>query len=156
QARLEPITFELVDFSTTGNTENAYALAAASTSGERFAWNGSLSVAPLGSHGRVEVANLQAHTIWAYLRDSLALELSSGQINLNGDYDFKASPELGLNLNVRTVSISDLGVKPKGTDTEYVQHTNVQVDDTRLDLAKQRVDVGKVRLTSGTVRAWRD
>jgi hypothetical protein len=156
QARLEPITFELRDFSTTGKTGNEYSLTGASTSGERFAWNGSLRVAPLGSQGRFEVADLQAHTIWAYLRDSLAFELSSGQINLNGEYDFRASPEAGLNVNIRTVSISDLGVKPKGADTEYVQHANVQVDDTRLDLARARVDVGKIHLTGGTVHAWRD
>jgi uncharacterized protein DUF748 len=156
RAQLEPITFELRDFSTTGKTGNSYALIGASTSGEKFAWNGSVSVAPLGSQGRFQVTELQAHTIWSYLRDSLDFELSSGRINLNGDYRFAASPELALNVNVKTVSVADLGIRPAGQQADYIQHANVQVDDTRLDLARERVDVGKLALTGGAIRAWRD
>jgi uncharacterized protein involved in outer membrane biogenesis len=77
KAQLQPITFELRDFSTTGQTGNLYALIGTSTSGEKFAWNGSFSVAPLGSEGRFQVTDLQARTIWSYLRDSLGFELSS-------------------------------------------------------------------------------
>ena len=156
RAHLEPITFELRDFSTTAKTGNEYALIGASTSGEKFVWNGSLSVAPLGSQGRFEVTDLQARTIWSYLRDSLDFELSSGRINLHGDYRFAATPALALNLNVQTVSVADLGIRPAGHDADYIQHANVQVDDTRLDLARERVDVGKIQLTGGTIRAWRD
>jgi uncharacterized protein involved in outer membrane biogenesis len=156
RAQLEPITFELRDFSTTAKTGNSYALIGASTSGEKFVWNGSVSVAPLGSQGRFEVTDLQAHTIWSYLRDSLDFELSSGRINLHGDYRFAASPDLSLNVTVKTVSVADLGIRPAGQQADYIQHANVQVDDTRLDLARERVDVGKVALTGGTIRAWRD
>jgi uncharacterized protein involved in outer membrane biogenesis len=156
RAHLEPITFALRDFSTTAKTGNAYALSGASTSGEKFAWNGSLSVAPLGSQGRFEVTNLQARTIWSYLRDSLDFELSSGRINLNGDYRFAASPALGLNVDVHNVSVADLGIKPNGQEAEYIQHANLQVEKTRLDLAHERVDVGRIHLTGATVRAWRD
>jgi hypothetical protein len=156
RAHLEPITFELRDFSTTAKTGNTYALIGASTSGEKFVWNGSVSVAPLGSQGRFEVTDLQARTIWSYLRDSLDFELSSGRIHLNGDYRFAASPAVALNVNVQTVSVADLGIRPVGQEADYIQHANVQVDNTRLDLGGERVDVGKIQLTSGTIRAWRD
>ena len=156
QARLEPITFELRDFSTTGKTDNAYSLTGASTRGERFAWHGSLSVAPLRSQGRFEVADLQAHTVWAYLRDALGFELSSGRINCNGEYRFTAGPTPGLNVDVHTVSVSDLGIRPTGQDADYIQHANLEVENTRLDLAAERVAVAKIQLTSGTVRAWRN
>ena len=49
QALLQPITFELRDFSTTGKTGNAYALTASSAAGERFGWQGTFTVAPLAS-----------------------------------------------------------------------------------------------------------
>ena len=156
KAQLEPITFELRDFSTTGKTGNAYALIGASTRGEKFAWSGSLSVAPLASQGRFEVTDLQAPTVWSYLRDTLGFELSSGRINFAGDYRFAAVPAVALNLAVHTVSVADLGIRPKGQEAEYIQHVNVQVDDTKLDLAGERVDVGRIHLTSGTVRGWRD
>ncbi|MEJ0038285.1 MAG: DUF748 domain-containing protein [Gammaproteobacteria bacterium] len=156
KAQIDPITFELRDFSTTGKTGNTYSLSGASSSGEKFAWNGSFGVAPLASQGRFEVTDLQAHTIWSYLRDSLGFELSSGKINFNGDYHFAATPALALTVDVHTVSVADLGIRPTGQHADYIQHTNVQVENTRLDLAGERVDVGKIHLTSGTVRAWRD
>ncbi len=156
KARLQPITFELRDFSTTGKTGNTYALSGASTSGERFAWNGSLSVAPLASQGRFEVTDLLARTVWSYLSDTVGFELSSGRINLNGEYRFASAPTFGLNVDVHTVSVADLGIRPAGHDADYIQHANVQVENTRLDLSAERVDVGKIRLTGGTVRAWRD
>ncbi|MEJ0098922.1 MAG: DUF748 domain-containing protein [Pseudomonadota bacterium] len=156
RAQLQPISFELRNFSTTARTDNTYALAGASASGEKFAWNGSLSVAPLGSQGRFEVTDLQAHTVWSYLRDSLGFELSSGLISFNGEYRFAAAPALALNVDVHTVSVADLGIRPAGQQAEYIQHASVQLDDTRLDLAGQRVAIGKIVLAGGTVRAWRD
>jgi hypothetical protein len=156
KAQLEPITFELRDFSTTAKTDNTYALIGASSRGEKFVWNGSVSIEPLGSQGRFEVTDLQAHTVWTYLRDSLDFELSDGRINFKGDYRFAASPAVALNVNVHSVSVADLGIRPAGQDADYIQHASVQVDDTRLDLAGERVDVGKIHLTGGTVHAWRD
>ena len=156
RAQLRPITFDLVDFSTTGQTGNAYALRAASTRGERFAWDGAFTVEPLASHGRFAVTDLQARTVWSYLRDSLGFELVSGTIALAGDYQFSAQNQVGLNLAVHKASIADLAVRPKGHAADYIQHASVQIEEARLDLARERVDVGKVRLTDGTVRAWRD
>ena len=156
KAQLEPITFELLDFSTTGKTGNEYALNGASTRGEKFAWNGTLRVAPLASRGKFQVTDLQARTVWSYLRDTLGFELSNGSINFNGEYQFAAAPKLALNLEVHTVSVADLGIRPKGQETEYIQHANVQMENTKLDLAGERVDVGKIHLTGATVRAWRD
>jgi hypothetical protein len=156
RAQLRPISFELVDFSTTGKTANLYALRAASARGERFAWSGDFTIQPLASRGRFEVTHLQASTVWSYLRDALVFELPSGTLELSGDYQFSAQNQVGLTLAVHAAALTDLAVRPKGQTTEYVQHANVQVEQVRVDLARERVDVGKVRLTGATVRAWRD
>jgi hypothetical protein len=153
---LRPINFELRDFSTTGQTGNAYTLSGASLAGERFTWAGNFGLDPLASHGRFEVTNLQAHTVWAYLRDSVGFELSNGLIGFTGDYELDASRALELKLNVHRVDVADLAVRPKGQDTHYIDHAGLHIEETRLDLARQRVDVGSVRLTGATVRAWRE
>jgi uncharacterized protein involved in outer membrane biogenesis len=111
RAQLRPISFEVLDFSTTGRTANTYSLHAASSRGERFAWDGDFTIQPLTSRGRFEVADLQASTIWAYLRDSLGFELASGTIGLAGDYDFSAHNKVGLNVVVHDATVADVAVR---------------------------------------------
>lgn len=157
RAQLKPITFDLRDFSTTGKTDNAYTLQGISAAGERFSWNGSFSLDPLGSRGHFALNEVQAHTLWSYLRDSLGFEVSSGVVGVSGDYDFAAAPAgLALQVNVGIVDVANLGIRPRGLDRDYVNLGRLTVQDTHLDLARQSVDVGKVRLTGGQVRAWRE
>ena len=75
---LRPITFELRDFSTGGESGNAYSLHGASLDGERFAWSGTFRLTPLTSSGKFEVSALKARTIWSYLREALAFEFTKG------------------------------------------------------------------------------
>ena len=64
-----------------------YTLNAASPEGERLIWSGTLRLEPLSSHGVFEIADLQARTVWNYLRESLPFEIDSGVIGIKGDYD---------------------------------------------------------------------
>jgi hypothetical protein len=155
RSELQPITFELRDFSTTGKTGNSYTLTGASTQGERFNWAGTFGLTPLASRGRFEVANLQARTIWSYLRDSVHFELPSGIIEFAGDYDFTTGgTPIGLTVNVHNLAITDLGVRPKGATANYIDLARVELHDARADVGKQTVDVRNVRLAGGEVRAW--
>ncbi|MGH8137739.1 MAG: DUF748 domain-containing protein [Steroidobacteraceae bacterium] len=155
RAEVKPITFDLRNFSTTGQTGSTYALSGTSAAGERFSWGGSLSSNPLASRGQFEVANLQATTVWNYLRDSVHFELPSGVISLSGDYDFTAATApIGLAVNVHDVTVTDLGVRPKGASEDYVKLARIDVHDTRADVSKRTLAVGSVHLTGGEIRAW--
>jgi hypothetical protein len=157
RAELQPITFELRDFSTTGRTGNAYTLEGTSAAGEKFAWSGNLGLNPLTSHGHFDVSQLQARTVWTYLRESLPCEISSGVIGFTGDYDFTtAGTPIGLKIDVNKVSVADLGIKPSGGADDYVHFAHIDVTATRFDLAERSVGIGSVRVTGGDVRAWLD
>jgi hypothetical protein len=93
---LRPINFELRDFSTGGQSGNAYSLRGASVDGETFAWNGTFQLTPLTSTGKFEVSSLQARTVWSYLREALAFEFTRGVINLDGEYFYDAGENGGL------------------------------------------------------------
>lgn len=156
RAELRPIGFELRDFSTNAKTGDAYALYAASPEGERLTWNGTLHTAPFASRGAFEIAALKAHTVWSYLRDSVPFELDSGVINIKGDYEV-ASPDRGalqVNVGVGSVAVTQLGVKPKGGPQHYIDVARIEVDGTRIDVAKRAVNVAKVELSGGDVKAW--
>ena len=156
QAQLQPVSFELRDFSTTGKTGNAYTLSGTSTVGERFRWSGDFGLNPVSSRGRFELTDLRARTLWAYLRESLHFEVSSGVIALTGDYDFTtAGDPADLKVTVHSVTVTDLGLKPLGGTENYVDLKRIEIRDTRLDLAQQAVNVGAVSVVGGAVRAWR-
>ncbi len=157
RAEVRPITFALRDFSTIGSTGNAYALAGTSAAGEEFHWTGTVGVAPLASQGSFEVAHLRATTIADYLRESLPFETASGIVELDGDYEFtSATQPFTLRVNVHEVAAEDLGVRPRGGESDYVHLARCEIDATRLDVAKRSVEIGPVRLTGGEVRAWID
>src|SRR5262245_32357416 len=88
-----PITFELRDFSTGGESGNAYSLHAGSTDGERFSWSGNFALEPVSTSGKFEVAALKATTIWSYLREGLPFEFTKGTLDLNGEYFYTASEQ---------------------------------------------------------------
>jgi uncharacterized protein involved in outer membrane biogenesis len=111
---------------------------------------------PLSSRGRFEVDHLLAHTLWSYVRDSVAFEIPSGSITLAGDYDFtSAGNPIGLGINVHDLTVSDLALEPKGKDTHYIELKSIEVRGTQVDLAKRSVQVAKVHVAGGGMRAWR-
>ncbi len=76
-ARLQPINFELRDF-TTGVQGGLFTFTGASSLGERIEWHGHLSVQPIESDGELRIDALRAHTIWEYLEDQLNFVINSG------------------------------------------------------------------------------
>jgi hypothetical protein len=153
---LRPITFELRDFSTGGESGNAYSLRAASTAGESFVWSGNFSLRPLTSSGKFDVAALKATTVWSYLREALPFEFSKGTIDINGEYFYTASETGGLRFDVHKVALRDFGLRPAGREHDYLEIAALTLDATQVDLRKRRVDIGTVRLDGGALRAARD
>jgi hypothetical protein len=153
---LRPITFELRDFSTGGDSGNAYSLHGASVSGERFAWSGRFALTPLTSSGKFEVAALKATTLWSYLREGLPFEFTKGTLDLNGEYSFAAGEDGGLEFDIHRVGISDFGMRPPGRDYDYLQIAALAFEETRVAMRTRRVDVGRVRLDGGALRVARD
>ncbi len=156
KARLTPVNFELLDFSTTGGSGNKYALQATSTAGEKFRWNGNFGLAPLKSQGQFELAEVQARTLWSYLQESLGFEVSDGLVGVHGSYDFAATaPDLTLRVNLANVDVANLKIRPRGGDTDWVSLGKIAVAGTQVDLRKRVLDVASVRLSEGSLIANR-
>jgi hypothetical protein len=156
QTQLQPISFELRDFSTIGRGGSAYTLSGTSNVGERFSWSGDFDLNPVSSHGRFEITDLRAHTLWDYLRESLHFDVSSGVAALVGDYDFTTvGARDALKVNLHDVTVADLGLKPRGASVNYLELKRIEIHDARLNLAQQAVNVGTVRIVGGALRAWR-
>lgn len=154
RAEFKPIALELRDFSTTAETGNGYHLSASSPEGERLVWSGNVDLEPLSSHGRFEIADLKARTLWRYMRESLSFEVPSGVIALKGGYELSgAGGALALKLNVHDTLVTHLGIKPNGAAENCIDLARLEVTGTRFDLSGHALEIARVATSGGEIRA---
>ena len=152
-ARLEPINFELHDF-TTGVDGGRFTFTGSSKLGERVEWHGHVSVQPVESDGEFRIDGLQAHTIWAYLEDRLNFLVNSGSIDLNATYKFALRDAVDLKVDVSKIAVSNLTVRAKDADADWVTVPQLLVSNTNVDLAKQSVQVDSLTLSGLKLVTW--
>jgi hypothetical protein len=162
-ARLEPVNFELRKF-TTGAEGGKFTFAAVSKLGERIEWNGHVSVQPIESDGELRFDGLLAHTLWEYLGDKLNFVVNSGAIDLAATYKFSANggpadrPADGrpanLQIDVSKVALTDLTVRPKDSEMDWITVPALAATGTTVDLAKHRAHVDLISITGIKLLTW--
>ena len=154
-AELRAVNFELRDFDTVGKGGNGYTLAAATPAGERFEWSGNLEVAPVASHGKFDIRALQVTTLTGFAGPALPLTVSSGLINLDGSYDFRINAGVaGLKVDLRSLALTDLALRPRDGQSDYVVLPRIDIEGTHVDLAQRSVLVDAVNVTGGQIHGW--
>ena len=81
-----PITFSLSDFHTKSDPNSPYEFEALTESGESLAWDGTLSLSPLRSEGRLAVQGLKLSKYTPYMDELAPLEFTSGVIDASSAY----------------------------------------------------------------------
>jgi len=155
-ARLQPINFELHDFST-GVEGGRFTFTGVSKQGERIEWHGHVSVQPIESDGEFQINGLQAHTLWEYLEDQLNFRVNSGTIDLAANYKFSAdggAAPASLQVDMSKVALTDLAIRPKDSDVDWIAVPALIVTGTRVDLNKREAHVDLVSLSGLKVVAW--
>jgi uncharacterized protein DUF748 len=151
--RLEPINFELQNFST-GVQGGRFTFTGASKLGERIEWHGHLSVQPIESDGEFQIAGLQAHTIWEYLEDRLSFLVNSGKIDLNATYKFSLQDDVDLKVDVAKVALTDLAVRPKDSDIDWITVPELILSGTTLDLKGRQAHSDSLSLKDVHLVTW--
>jgi hypothetical protein len=152
---LQPITFSLRDFSTTGSGDNAYALDAESVRGERLSWRGTLYAGPVSSSGTFSLANVQARTLWDYVRDSVAFEVPAGTLSLSGRYEFSlARKPVDLEAVADAIDVRGLVVRPKGATVDDIALGELSIRGARMNVADRLASVDAISFKGGKVQAW--
>ena len=152
-ARLEPINMELSDF-TTGVEGGRFSFTGVSKLGERIEWHGHVSVQPIESDGEFRVDGLQVHTLWEYLQDRLNFVVNSGSINLAANYRFSAGNPANLQVELPHMTLTDLAVRPKGADLDWITVPSLDVTGTSVDLAQREAHVDRVALQGVRLESW--
>jgi hypothetical protein len=152
-ARIEPITFELKDF-TTGVAGGLFTFSGESKRGERVDWHGHLSVQPVASDGELHIQGLQASTLWEYLEDQVNFTVPSGTIDVQSSYKFSLADQVNLDLDISKATVADLAVRPKDSDTDWVSLPALEMSGTTVSLARQSAVIDSLSLSGLKVLAW--
>jgi hypothetical protein len=151
--RLQPINFELLNFST-GVDGGRFTFTGMSKLGERIEWHGHLAVQPIESDGEFQIADLQAHTIWEYLEDQLNFQVNSGKIAVNATYRFTLKDDVDLKVDVSKVAVTDLAVRPKNSDVDWVSVPQLILSGTSLDLKPRHAHSDSLTITGAKLLTW--
>jgi hypothetical protein len=152
-ARLDPINFALVNF-TTGAEGGRFSFTGASSLGERVEWHGHLSVQPIESDGEFQIDGLRAHTIWDYLEDRLNFVVNSGTVDLNATYKFSLRDAVDLQAAVSRIAVTDLAVRPKESDIDWITVPSLLLSGTNVDLLKRQAHADSLSLTGVKLVTW--
>jgi len=148
--RLEPIDFDLSEFST-GRSGGNFTLTGISKRGERLDWQGHVAVQPLESAGELRIADLRAQTLWEFIRDRVNFEVSSGTLGLTLRYRFEAGR---LQLDVADGSLEALAVRPRAGDQDWLTVPGLHLTGAHVDVAERRARVEHVAIEGLNVVAW--
>jgi hypothetical protein len=151
--RLEPINFELQDF-TTGVDGGRFTFTGISKLGERIEWHGHVAVQPIESDGEFQITGLQAHTIWSYLEDQLNFVVNSGKLDVSATYKFSLQDQTDLNVAMSKAELTDLTVRPKNADADWVTVPKLLLSGTTLNLKQRQARSDSLTLTGVKLVTW--
>jgi len=161
EARSQPLSrsfhsvgFVLEDFRTTPEGGD-FSFNATSPDGEAFAWKGRFTLEPvIASQGEFTIDGLQASGMSDFLGDALPFTASRGTIDLSGAYQVALGDDIELSVELPAIELKDLGLRARGTESDWVEIPTLAVTGTRLALPEQTVAVEKLALEALKVEAW--
>ncbi|MDE2263257.1 MAG: DUF748 domain-containing protein [Gammaproteobacteria bacterium] len=159
---LDPIAFELLDFSTTGSKAGSYHLTATIGQGGRLDWTGTIRAEPISLHGTLNLDGLSARTVATYLGPVLPAEVSSGSVALHGSFAIDSAPKgatgqaVSMTIEVPQARVTGLGVRPRRAASDYVRLDRFTLGNAHIDLERRSIRVGAITLAGADVRGWLD
>jgi len=159
---LNPIGFELLNFSTTGNTAGSYHLTATIGQGGALDLTGMIRAQPVSLHGALKLNGLSARIVGTYLGPVLPAEISRGTVGFQGSFAIDsqsngaAAHGVRMTIDVPQARVSGLGVRPRQATSDYVQLNRLTLGNAHIDLEQRAIRVGQIALAGADVKGWLD
>jgi hypothetical protein len=154
-----PIQLVLRDFSTipSQGSENAYAFTAEIETGGKVEWEGTISLEPVESDGKVSVSGIRLRTLYQAVRDQFQFDIPRGELGLSASYHFDLR-EQAPRATVKNgrVSVRKLAIMERGGIEPVVDIPIFDVEGIHLDLEKQAINVAGVHSADARFDAWMD
>ena len=152
-----PIDITLRNFSTRQGSENAYAFTAEIGKGEALAWEGTVSLEPVESDGKVSVSGVKLKTLYQAVQDRFQFDMQQGTLALSAIYHFDLRGQAPrATVKDGKLSVRDLAVGERGLPESLVTIPVADIEGIQFDLEKHTVRVGKVHTAEAQFDTWLD
>jgi hypothetical protein len=152
-----PIDITLRNFSTMQGSENAYAFTAEIGKGESLAWEGTVSLEPVESDGKVSVSGVKLTTLYQAVHDRFQFDMQQGTLALSAIYHFDLRGQAPrATVKDGKLSIRDLAVGERGLPESLVTIPVADIEGFQFDLEKRSVRVEKVHTADARFDTWLD
>ncbi len=156
-AHLVPINLTLEKFTTKKDQANPYSLSAELGDGERISWEGTLTLDPFASDGRLALEKIRLHTLWTYIQDQFRFQIPEGVLDVNGQYELSTTADgVDVRVNQGNVSIEDLQIREKGSSDPVMTIPLFEVKGVAVDVAKQSVTIPSIVAQDARFIGWVD
>lgn len=154
---IRPVDLSLQNFASWSRQEDdgRYSLLAA-LGDQTLEWEGSLSLDPLYSRGRIQLNELEYDTLAHFLADALPWQLRGGSLSLSTDYVLQAGERLQLVTDNGEVNVSGLALGLPGDDgPAALSVSGLSLQGVAWDLGGHSLQLGQLRLTQPEIRLRR-
>ena len=146
-AKIEPFEFELRDLSTLPNEHGEYTLSARLPAGGTLSWRGTVTLAPVGSTGKIEIKDAKLAALWRFVQDRLQIEEPAGSAALTLDYEARyADNSMAATARNIALQVSDASIRQKGANDAALTAGEVALAGGVADLAQRRVQFAELTL----------
>jgi uncharacterized protein DUF748 len=154
-AHFVPINLTLEQFSTQKGQANSYVLSAERDAGEKITWEGTVTLDPFQSEGRLVFEDYQLPRLWTYAQDLVRFEIPQGQITMKGHYRLSTTDQ-GVDVLVDggSLTIHDLQIQEKGTRSPVITIPLFEVNGVSVDVAKQDVRIPSIKSRDAQLTGW--
>lgn len=164
ESKVKPVTMDIVpihislrNFSTVQGSENAYAFTAEIGKGEAVAWEGTISLEPLESDGKLSLTGVKVQTLYQAVQDRFQFDVRNGQLAMAGTYHFDLRSQApSVTVKDGTLSIQHFAIGERGGGGSVVDIPVFDVEGIGFDLAKKSVTIGKVHSADARFESWID
>jgi hypothetical protein len=147
-----PINLDLTNLTTIRDRNSPYAFIARTGEGETFAWEGWITVNPLGSAGKFRLGGISLKKYMPYSHDYARYEIADGSVDVAADYLYDSRTNaLDLSVSNLVVHLNQLALKSPDTGETVVAIPTLVVSDTEASVARQTARVGLIKSSGGSL-----
>lgn len=140
------INFSLADFSTLVSG-NHFDLRAASPNIQSIRLQGTLSLEPVSSSGRVEIGGFSLPGVMGTWMPAFRPVAETGMLEFAGDYELLVPQgPLDFKARIAQMKFTDVALRAEGATESWVRLPGITVPDVALDLAAQQLTTGVITI----------
>ncbi|MEC4673286.1 MAG: DUF748 domain-containing protein, partial [Nitrospirota bacterium] len=149
-----PIQITLRNFSTRKGQEQSYFIVAEMEEDEVMQWDGTMSLDPFQSQGRVDFKGIELRALWEFVQDQLQFEIMRGVLDFGGRYQIKENDTPDIVFTEGTVQLREMQLREKGHKDEIVDVPHIAVTGMVVNVPTQEIVINSVQSRGSRFTGW--